>query len=81
MITGRQILAARGLLDWPARTLSDKSGLSIVTIQRMESAKGIPSSNVLNLIKVKTAFEKAGIEFIDTGQTSDAGGIGVRLRK
>lgn len=81
MITGRQIVAARALLKWSAGELSEKCGLSIVTIQRMETSPGVPSSNVLNLMKVKAALEKAGVEFIDKAQASLAGGVGVRFKK
>lgn len=80
MITDRQIVAARALLEWSASVLSEKCGLSIVTIQRMEAAHGIPSSNVLNLLKVKTALEKAGVEFIAEGVPSMNGGAGVRFK-
>ena len=42
----------------------------------MESADGIPAGNVKTLTAVKTAIEKAGIEFIGTPEN----GAGVRWR-
>ena len=36
MITGRQIRAARGLVDWSAATLADKAGLTRETVSKIE---------------------------------------------
>lgn len=77
MITAAQIRAARALLRWSARELSKQSGLSLPTIQRMESAEGIPSSFAKNLNAVRDAFESAGVIFIEK---EDNGGEGVRFR-
>lgn len=77
MITSAQMRAARALLRWSAEKLSKKSGLSYPTIQRMESAEGIPASYARNLSAVQRALEEAGIQFIDA---NDSGGVGVRLR-
>ena len=35
-----------------------------MTIRRYESADGIPDGRVAQLMKIKTAFEAAGIEFL-----------------
>jgi transcriptional regulator with XRE-family HTH domain len=77
MITATQIRAARALLRWSAEQLSERSGLSLPTIQRMERAEGIPSSYAKNLQAVRDTFEEAGVVFIDR---DDSGGVGVRLR-
>ena len=60
--------AARALLRWSAEELSKQSGLSYPTIQRMESAQGVPPSYAKNLKSVRDAFTKAGIIFIDGGE-------------
>ncbi len=75
MITSAQIRAARGMLDWSRKGLAEASGLSFVSMMRLESFNGVPSSNFKTLEAIKTAFESAGIEFI--GSPED--GPGVRL--
>jgi hypothetical protein len=75
MITGKQIRAARGLLGWSARILSEKSGVSLPTIQRMEKAPGVPASLGTNLMAVRNIMEDSGIQFI----SENGGGVGVRF--
>ncbi len=77
MITGDQIRAGRALLRWSARMLAEMSGVSLPTIQRMESERGVPSSLSKNLEAVGNALEDAGIVFID----ENGGGPGVRLKE
>ncbi len=77
MIVANQMRAARALLKWSAEKLAEESGLSWKTIQRLESAEGIPSSNVRTLESIKSALETAGVIFID----EDDEGPGVRLKK
>ncbi len=77
MIAANQMRAARALLKWSAEKLAEESGLSWKTIQRLESAEGIPSSNVRTLESIKSALETAGVIFID----EDDEGPGVRLKK
>ena len=78
MLTGGQIRAARAFLRWSATVLSEHSGVSHPTIQRMEKAEGVPHSNVYTLAAVQETLENAGIEFIPE---NDGGGAGVRFRK
>jgi transcriptional regulator with XRE-family HTH domain len=75
LITSAQIRAARALLDWSRHTLSERSGVGISALMRLESAIGIPGGNIKTFEAVQKAFEKAGIEFI--GSPDD--GPGVRL--
>ncbi len=76
MIESSQIKAARAMLDWSQQTLADKSGVSLPTIKRIESAgPGRSSLDTINAIKM--ALETAGIEFIP----ENGGGPGVRLRE
>ena len=77
MITSGQIKAARNLIGWTARDLALKAGIGFSTLIRLESADGVPSSNVKTLSAIKKAFEDAGIEFIGTPED----GPGVRLKK
>ena len=80
MITGAQMRAARALLGFDQRELAERSGLSLPTIQRMESSDGVIRGNVDSLMKLVEALAAAGIELIGEGATSPGGGRGVRLK-
>jgi transcriptional regulator with XRE-family HTH domain len=79
MITAGQMRAARALLGLDQRTLAELSGLSLPTIQRMEASDGVIRGNVDSLMKLVHALQGAGIELINEGMISAAGGRGVRL--
>jgi transcriptional regulator with XRE-family HTH domain len=72
--------AARALLGIDQRELAQRSGLSLPTIQRMESSDGVVRGNVDSLMKLVQALGAAGIELIGEGAASHNGGRGVRLR-
>lgn len=81
MITANQLKAARALLNMDQRQTAELAGLSVPTIQRMEASDGVIRGNVDSLMKLVSALENAGIELINPGGTSSAGGRGVRLRE
>jgi transcriptional regulator with XRE-family HTH domain len=81
MITGAQMRAARALLEIDQRELAQRSGLSLPTIQRMESSAGVIRGNVDSLMKLVAALADAGIELIGEGAVSADGGRGVRLKR
>ena len=56
------------------------SGLSVPTIQRMESSDGLVRGNVDSVMKLISALDGAGVELIGDGAASPAGGRGVRLK-
>jgi transcriptional regulator with XRE-family HTH domain len=71
MITGRQIRAARGLLDWDASVLADKAGLTRATVGRIEADLVQPQEKTLaSIIHV---FDLHGVEFLEDE--------GLRIRK
>jgi transcriptional regulator with XRE-family HTH domain len=72
--------AARALLAIDQRALAERSGLSLPTIQRMESSDGVIRGNVDSLMKLVEALAAAGIELIGEGAPSPGGGRGVRLK-
>jgi len=72
--------AARALLGIDQRELAERSGLSLPTIQRMESSDGVIRGNVDSLMKLVEALAVAGIELIGEGAPSSGGGRGVRLK-
>lgn len=80
MITSRQLRAARALAGLDQRALARASRLSLPTIQRMEASEGVVRGNVESLMKLIAALERAGIELINEGATSNGGGRGVRLK-
>jgi len=80
VITAAQLRAARALLAIDQRRLAELSGLSVPTIQRMETSEGTIRGNVDSLMKLVAALDIAGIELIGDGATSVSGGRGVRLK-
>jgi len=80
VITAAQMRAARSLLGMDQRQLAEAAGLSLPTIQRMESSDGQVRGNVESLVKVVDALERAGVELIGEGAPSSGGGRGVRLK-
>ena len=72
-ITGEQIRAARGALNWSVRELAHHSGVATATIVRYELEAGVPKSRKDNLAVLRQTLEAAGIEFI--GTPDDAPGI------
>ena len=79
MITSGQLRAARALLNLDRKTLAQLAGLSLPTIQRMESAEDVVGGNVESLVKVVEALERAGVELIGEGDMSQGQGRGARL--
>lgn len=65
MKDGRQIAAARVLLNWTVDELIKRTGVSRPTISRIENNNGKPNSNTLN--KIIRALTKEGITFTETG--------------
>ena len=60
-MTGAQIKAARGLLNWTVRELGKKAGVHWNTVSAIELGKsgGRPQT----LAAIKKALEKAGVQF------------------
>jgi transcriptional regulator with XRE-family HTH domain len=81
MITATQLRAARALLGIDQQTLADLSGVSLPTIQRMETSQGNVRGVVDTLTKVVEALNAAGIELLGDNTKSDGGGRGVRFRE
>jgi transcriptional regulator with XRE-family HTH domain len=71
-----QIRAARSLLRWRAEDLARESAVGVATIRRAELAEDVTSMTAANDLAIRSALEKAGVEFID----ENGGGPGVRLR-
>ncbi len=80
MITAGQMRAARSLLGIDQRQLARMAGVSVPTIQRMESSEGNVRGVIDSLTKVVEALDRAGIELIGENAASTSGGRGVRLK-
>jgi transcriptional regulator with XRE-family HTH domain len=77
MISGVQIRAGRALLGWDQAKLAKVAGVSIITVKRLEAAGEDIHAQFGTIMKVKSAFESAGVLFL--GEESGLG-YGVRLR-
>lgn len=80
MITGPQMRAARALLGIDQKRLAELSGLSVPTIQRMETSKGTVRGVVESLSRIMDALDRAGVELIAENAFSSSTGRGVRLK-
>ncbi|MDZ4762267.1 MAG: helix-turn-helix transcriptional regulator [Alphaproteobacteria bacterium] len=77
-MTSAQLRAARALLDWSQTTLSEKSGLSVETIKRLERMKGsLEATKVSTLEAITKAFDKGGVEFTN----GDAPGVRMQAKR
>ncbi|NZA25221.1 helix-turn-helix transcriptional regulator [Luteimonas sp. SJ-92] len=80
MISAAQLRAARALLGIDQRTLAAMAGVSLPTIQRMESSRGDVRGVVGTLTRIVEALDAAGVELIGNEQPSQGRGRGVRLK-
>ena len=79
MIVSKQICkAARALTEWTAVELANISGVPHDTIRSFESGR-TASLNARNQDAILKAFEKHGIQFLESGKT--ALGVGVTLKE
>ena len=74
MITPAQIRAGRGLLGWPARTLAERAGVHITTVERSSTEL---RGNAATLLKIRQALEAGGVTFLEGDYLTV--GPGVRL--
>jgi len=81
VLTAAQMRAARALLGIDQKQLSRMSGVSLPTIQRMETSDGQVRGMIDTLVKVVAALDRAGIELINDNAASSRGGRGVRLKE
>ena len=76
IITSDQVRAGKALLRWSGEDLAEKSGVSLSSIRRVESAESIPEGqNLKTLLAIRSALEIGGVEFIGTPEDRP----GVRL--
>lgn len=63
-LTGAQLRAARGILNWSVRDLSEAAKVSASTIRRLEELTGAPPGDEPNLGPIREVLEQAGVEFL-----------------
>ena len=63
-LTGAQIRAARGILNWSVRDLAEATALSPSTIRRLEETDGVSPVPRESAIEIKNSLRSAGIEFL-----------------
>jgi PAS domain S-box-containing protein len=64
VMTGSQLRAARGVLNWSVRELSLAAAVSSSTIRRLEEMDGPPPGREEALAPLQTALEAGGVEFL-----------------
>jgi transcriptional regulator with XRE-family HTH domain len=68
VITGRQVRAACALAGLHQKSLAERSGVSVQTIQHMESFdEAMVGCKPVTLDKVMEALQLSGVVFIDGG--------------
>ena len=65
MITGRQVRAARALLNWTQEMLAAKALVALTALKRLESERA-PPVHESTRDQVRRALEAAGVRFINT---------------
>ena len=75
MITTEQIRVARAILRVTVVELSEKSGIGVATIKRLEAGRGVPAVHTRTLEDIPKALNAMGVEFIVTPEDRP----GVRL--
>jgi transcriptional regulator with XRE-family HTH domain len=76
-LTSEIIRAARMLLRWDQKTLAEASGVSHVTVRRLEAKPGPLVAERSTIAKLRAALESAGVVFIE----DEGYGPGLRLQK
>ena len=67
MITGRQVRAARALLNWKQDMLAEKALVALTALKRLESERGLPVHESTH-DQIRRALETAGIVFMNSAQ-------------
>jgi transcriptional regulator with XRE-family HTH domain len=65
MITGRQVRAARALLNWTQEMLAEKAVIALTALKRLESERGLAVHETTH-DQVRRALEAAGIVFMES---------------
>lgn len=78
MATAAQIRGARAMLGWKQTDLARESGISEISVKNIE--RGVTDPRVSTMRALLDAFTRANIEFLDSGEVSGTGGMGIRFQ-
>jgi hypothetical protein len=67
------------MLGLTVAEMAKLAGIGFTTMVRLESSDGVPAGNVKTLTSVKSAIEKAGIEFL--GSPEEGAGVRWKTKK
>lgn len=76
MITSAQIRAARGLLNWTVRDLSEAAGVHRNTVTRIEMDQTGAGPAI---VAIQAALEAAGVVFLPDGEHVE--GVGLKRKQ
>ncbi|MEL7319740.1 MAG: helix-turn-helix domain-containing protein [Pseudomonadota bacterium] len=76
-LTKEIVKAARGLIGFSALQLAEASGVALDTVKSFESGRN-KSLSADNQDRVQKALELAGVQFLESGATSDGDGVALR---
>lgn len=65
MVTGRQVRAARALLNWKQEMLAEKALVALTALKRLESERNL-AVHESTRVQVQRALEAAGVLFVDS---------------
>jgi PAS domain S-box-containing protein len=63
ILTGAQIRAARGILNWSVRDLADRTGLAAGVVRRLEATDGVNKNATEALTLIRDSLSAGGVEF------------------
>jgi transcriptional regulator with XRE-family HTH domain len=78
ILHAEQIRAARSLLGWSQAELAKNAKVGSMTVRRFETGGGPVRGTIESLVRVQSALELAGIQFI---AADEWGSVGVRLNQ
>ena len=55
------------------------AGVGVATIRRMEAVDGLVPGNVESAVRIRTALENAGVEFLEQGDKGPGVQLSARL--
>ncbi|MEM1088445.1 MAG: XRE family transcriptional regulator [Pseudomonadota bacterium] len=67
------------MIGWRVKDLAEASGVSVPTVQRMDSANGPAPGRNETVLAIRKALEAQGIQFLEDGQV--AAGPGVAMKR
>lgn len=77
--TVEQLRQARAALGWTQAKVAETSGVSVPTIKRLENGSGNLAIRLETLSHLEEAFKVQGIQFLESGETSEGAGVALIL--